>query len=45
MNSQVDIRPILRTIRVPTLIMHRTGDLGVDVGGSRYMAKQIPDAR
>src|SRR5439155_12683767 len=45
MNSQVDIRPILPTIRVPTLIMHRTGDLDIDVGGSRYMAEQIPGAR
>jgi len=45
MNSQVDIRPILPTIRVPTLIMHRTGDLDIDVGGSRYMAEQIPGAK
>lgn len=45
MNSQIDIRPILPSIRVPTLIMHRTGDLDIDVGGSRYMAKEIPGAR
>jgi len=45
MNSQLDIRPILPSIRVPTLIMHRTGDLDIDVGGSRYMADQIPGAK
>jgi len=41
MNTQIDIRPIPPTIRVPTLIMHRAGDLDIDVGGSRYMAEQI----
>jgi pimeloyl-ACP methyl ester carboxylesterase len=45
MNTQIDIRPILPTIRVPTLIMHRAGDLDIDVGGSRYMAEQIPGAK
>lgn len=45
MNSKVDIRPILPTIRVPTLIIHRTGDLDIDVGGSRYMAEHIPGAK
>ena len=45
MNTQIDIRPILPTIRVPTLVMHRTGDLDIDVGGSRYIAQQIPGAK
>lgn len=45
MNSRLDIRPVLSSIRVPTLIMHRTGDLDIDVGGSRYMAGQIPGAK
>jgi class 3 adenylate cyclase len=45
MNSQIDIRPILPSIGVPTLIMHRVGDLDIDVGGSRYMAQQIPGAK
>lgn len=45
MNSMVDIRPILPAIRVPTLIVHRVGDRDIDVGGSRYMAKQIPGAK
>jgi class 3 adenylate cyclase len=45
MNSDVDVRPVLPTIRVPTLIVHRTGDRRVDVGGARWMAQQIPGAR
>jgi len=45
MNTQIDIRPILPTIRVPTLVMHGTGDLDIDVGGSRYIAQQIPGAK
>ncbi|HWX23409.1 MAG TPA: alpha/beta fold hydrolase [Vicinamibacteria bacterium] len=45
MNTEIDIRHVLPAIRVPTLIVHRTGDLDIDVGGSRYMARQIPGAR
>jgi class 3 adenylate cyclase len=45
MNTQVDIRPILPAIRVPTLILHRTGDLDSHVGGARWMAQQIPAAK
>lgn len=45
MNSELDIRPILPTIRVPTLVVHRRDDRDIPVGGSRYMAQQIPGAR
>jgi pimeloyl-ACP methyl ester carboxylesterase len=45
MNAQIDIRPILPAIRVPSLIMHRSGDRTTLVGGSRLMAKLIPGAR
>lgn len=45
MTREVDVRDILPAIRVPTLILHRTGDRRIDVGGSRYMAERIPDAR
>jgi hypothetical protein len=41
----VDIRQALGSTRVPTLLLHRTGDQWVDVHTSRYMAKRIPDAR
>jgi hypothetical protein len=45
MNSQIDIRHVLPAIRVPALIMHRTGDRSLSVEGSRYMARQIPGGR
>lgn len=45
MTREIDVRGILSAIRVPTLILHRTGDRRIDVGGSRYMAERIPDAR
>lgn len=45
MNSEIDIRHVLPAIRVPTLVLHRVGDLDIAVGGARYMATKIPDAR
>jgi pimeloyl-ACP methyl ester carboxylesterase len=42
---EIDARPILPTIRVPTLILHRGGDLLVPVGQGRYLAENIPGAR
>jgi pimeloyl-ACP methyl ester carboxylesterase len=45
MNSKIDIRGILPTIRVPTLVIHRTGDATIDVEGGRYLAEHIPAAR
>src|SRR6476469_3691742 len=42
---EIDVRDILATIRVPTLILHRTGDLVAPVEGARLMAETIPDAR
>ena len=42
---QMDIRSLLPTIHVPTLIMHRVDDEIEDVGGSRYMAEAIPHAQ
>jgi len=45
MNAEIDIRHLLPAIRVPTLILHRSGDMVFDIGGSRYMAGQIPGAK
>jgi pimeloyl-ACP methyl ester carboxylesterase len=45
MNSQIDISNILPTIRVPTLVVHRTGDKTINVEGGRYLAEHIPGAR
>jgi pimeloyl-ACP methyl ester carboxylesterase len=41
----VDIRDILPTVQVPTLILHRADDRMADAGASRYMADRIPGAR
>ena len=45
MNSQMDVRHVLPTIRVPTLVMHRTGDLDSSPDEGRYIAERIPGAR
>jgi pimeloyl-ACP methyl ester carboxylesterase len=45
MNTQIDVRAVLPTIRVPTLVMHRTGDRDIDVEEGRYIASRIPGAR
>lgn len=45
MNSQIDISNILPTIRVPTLVVHRTEDKTINVEGGRYLAEHIPGAR
>lgn len=45
MNSEIDVRAVLPTISVPTLILHRTGDLDANVEEGRWIASQIPGAR
>ena len=45
MNADFDVRHLLPAIRVPTLILHRPGELVFDAAGSRYMADRIPGAR
>ncbi len=45
MNSQIDITDVLPTIHVPTLVIHRTDDVTVDVEGGRTLAERIPNAR
>jgi pimeloyl-ACP methyl ester carboxylesterase len=45
MNTQIDIRSILPTIRVPTLVLHRTGDRDANIEEGRWIASQIPGAR
>jgi pimeloyl-ACP methyl ester carboxylesterase len=45
MNAEIDVRHILPTIRVPTLILHRTGDRCLLVEEGRYVASLIPGAR
>lgn len=43
--SQIDIRPILPAIDVPTLVLHRSGDRMVPVAHGELAAALIPDAR
>jgi class 3 adenylate cyclase len=45
MNSQINVGDILPAVRVPTLVIHRTGDKVVSVEGGRDVAANIPGAR
>jgi class 3 adenylate cyclase len=45
MNQQIDVRDILSTIRVPTLVMNRRGDPVAHVDAARQIADSIPGAR
>jgi class 3 adenylate cyclase len=45
MNTQIDVRGVLPAVRVPTLVLHRTGDLDAHVEEGRWIAGQIPGAR
>jgi pimeloyl-ACP methyl ester carboxylesterase len=45
MNSQIDVRDILPTVNVPTLVLHRTGDNDSRVEEGRYLAEHIRGAR
>lgn len=42
MNAEIDVRNVLPTIRVPTLVIHRSGDMCLKVEEGRYVANQIP---
>jgi pimeloyl-ACP methyl ester carboxylesterase len=44
-NRDSDIRPVLPTIGVPTLVMHRSDERWLSVESGRYAARQIPGAR
>lgn len=44
MNLAIDVRDVLPAIRVPTLVLHNTGDPWVEVGNGRYLAEHIPGA-
>jgi class 3 adenylate cyclase len=40
-----DVRPVLPSILVPTLVLHREGNRYIQVGAGRYLAEHIPGAR
>ena len=43
-NYELDVRHLLPSVRVPTLILHRVGDALVPVAAGRYLAEHIPEA-
>jgi class 3 adenylate cyclase len=45
LNAELDVRPVLPTITVPTLVLHRRDDAVVPVANSRYIASSIPRAK
>jgi pimeloyl-ACP methyl ester carboxylesterase len=45
MNREIDVRSVLPTVRVPTLILHGSDDAFVPVEVARYVASQIPTGR
>ncbi len=45
MNTDIDIREVLPVLRVPTLVLHRAGDLDSSPDEGRYIAERIPGAR
>jgi DNA-binding SARP family transcriptional activator/pimeloyl-ACP methyl ester carboxylesterase len=44
-SDEVDVRGLLGSITVPTLVLHREGDDAVLVEGSKYLAEHIAGAR
>lgn len=45
MNAEIDVRSVLPLVRVPTLVMHRKGDLCLRVDEGRYVASRIPGSK
>jgi class 3 adenylate cyclase len=45
MNTEIDVRAVLPTITVPTLVIHHTDDRDANVEEGRWIAAQIPRAR
>jgi class 3 adenylate cyclase len=43
--GRVDVRDVLPSIRVPTLVMHKKGDGFLKIEHSHYLAEHIPGAR
>jgi len=45
LNTEIDIRSLLPTVQVPTLVLHSSGDRLIPVAIAQYMAAHLPDAR
>ena len=44
MNAEIDVRNVLPSVRVPTLVMHRRGDACLAFEEGRYVASLIPES-
>lgn len=44
MNTDIDVRPALGSIHVPTLVLHRPGDVDFRIEEGRYLAEHIAGA-
>lgn len=45
MNMEIDVRALLSSIHVPTMVLHRSGDKAVSVEEGRYLAQHIKGAK
>jgi class 3 adenylate cyclase len=43
-DRDIDLRDLLPSIRVPTLVLHRADDMGTSIEHGRYLAANIPGA-
>ncbi len=43
--GELDVRAVLPTIRVPTLVLHHTDDVFIPPAKGEYIAEHIPDAK
>jgi class 3 adenylate cyclase/pimeloyl-ACP methyl ester carboxylesterase len=44
-NFEDDVRPLLQSISVPTLVLHREGNRYIQLGAGRYLAEHVPNAK
>jgi pimeloyl-ACP methyl ester carboxylesterase/DNA-binding winged helix-turn-helix (wHTH) protein len=45
MNAEIDVRDVLPLVRVPTLVLHRSGDRCLLVDEGRYVASLVPGSQ
>jgi pimeloyl-ACP methyl ester carboxylesterase len=45
MNAKTDVRDVLPSIRVPTLVMHKSDDIPIRIDNGRYLSEHISGAR
>jgi pimeloyl-ACP methyl ester carboxylesterase/class 3 adenylate cyclase len=45
MNRHIDVRNVLSSVRVPTLILHRVDERVISIDNARYMASRISGAK